>query len=170
MRHRLSRLRLRQKPAHSRLLQRNLVTSLFLYESIRTTKKRAEVIRPIVDRLITTAKTKEPMSAIRSLNQVLTHKNASRKAMEVFKDRYKARTSGFTRMVPLGSRRGDGAELVTLMLMDAEVVAAPEAKAKKSVTSAKKTTSAKSTTKTKSVKKVSAESTDSPASSDSSES
>ena len=120
MRHRKSRLRLRQKPAHSNALQRNLVTSLFLYETVRTTKKRAEVIRPIVDRLITVAKTRPVHVAIRSINKVLTHKNASRKAMEVFKTRYAKRSSGFTRMVPLGMRKGDGADLVNLMLVDAE--------------------------------------------------
>jgi len=118
MRHRVSRQRLRQKPAHSRLLQRNLVTSLFLYETIRTTKKRAEVIQPIADTLITVAKTKSAMNAIRALNAVFTHKNASRKTMEVLKDRFKGRNSGYTRMTPLGARIGDGAELVTLSFVD----------------------------------------------------
>jgi large subunit ribosomal protein L17 len=119
MRHRLSRLRLRQKPAHSNSLQRNLVTSLLLYETIRTTHKRAKVVQPLIDQLITVAKKKEPREAVRALNKVVTHRNASRKMMEVFKDRFKDRTSGFTRIIPLGSRRGDGAELVTLELLGA---------------------------------------------------
>lgn len=119
MRHRLSRLRLRQKPAHSGSMQRNLVTSLLLYETLRTTKKRAEVIRPMVDKLITVSKTKSPHVAIRAINQVVTHKNASRKIMEVLKERYAKRSSGFTRMTALGMRRGDGAELVDLALVDA---------------------------------------------------
>jgi large subunit ribosomal protein L17 len=118
MRHRHSRLRLKQKPGHARSLERNLVTSLLLYETIRTTKKRAEVIRPIIDHLITIAKTRPAHNAIRALNRVVTHKNASRKAMEVFKSRYASRTSGFTRMVPVGSRRGDGAELVDVTLIE----------------------------------------------------
>lgn len=102
-------------------MQRNIVTSLLLYESVRTTKKRAEVIRPLVDRLIHAAKTKEPHVAIRYINALVTHRNASRKTMEVFKQRYATRTSGFTRMTPLGSRQGDGAELVQLELIDANV-------------------------------------------------
>ena len=130
MRHRHSRLRLRHKPAHSRSLQRNLVTSVLLYESVRTTKKRALVVRPMVDRLITVAKTKTPHVAIRHINQYVTHKNASRKIMEVLKERYAKRSSGFTRMIPVGSRLGDGAELVTLELVDAGVMpAATETKA-----------------------------------------
>jgi large subunit ribosomal protein L17 len=120
MRHRKSRLRLRQKPAHSRSLQRNLVTSVLLYETVRTTKKRAQVISPMIDRLITVAKTRPAHVAIRYINAVVTHKNASRKIMEVFKARYAKRSSGFTRMVPLGMRHGDGADLVNLMLVDAE--------------------------------------------------
>jgi large subunit ribosomal protein L17 len=104
------------------MLQRNLVTSLLLYESIRTTKKRAEVVRPIIDRIITLSKTKQPYLAIRAINALVTHKNACRKTMDVLKQRYASRTSGFTRIVPLGSRAGDGAEVVTLQLIDAEGV------------------------------------------------
>lgn len=131
MRHRHDRLRLNQKPDHARLLKRNLVTSLLLYEAIRTTRKRARVIQPIVDTLITTAKKKSPHIAIRSINAYVTDKNASRKLMEVLKERYVGRTSGFTRITPVGSRKGDGAELVDMILLDAPVaVAAPEPKAK----------------------------------------
>jgi large subunit ribosomal protein L17 len=101
-------------------MQRNLVTSVLLYETIRTTKKRAEVIRPMIDRLITVAKSRPAHIAIRYINAVVMHKNASYKIMEVLKDRYATRTSGFTRMVPLGMRIGDGADLVNLMLVDAE--------------------------------------------------
>ncbi len=126
MRHRHSRLRLRQKPAHSRLLQRNLVTSILLYESVRTTKKRALVIRPLVDKLITIAKKKDPSNAIRAINAVVLDRNASRKLMEVFRVRYAERTSGFTRMIPLGSRHGDGAEMVTFELVDNDVNAMKE--------------------------------------------
>jgi large subunit ribosomal protein L17 len=103
------------------MLERNLLTSILLYESIRTTKKRAQVIRPQVDRIITFAKTHTPMQAIRFINRKVTDKNACKKVMEVFVDRYKDRTSGLTRMVPAGARDGDGAEIVDLMLVDAGV-------------------------------------------------
>lgn len=120
MRHRHSRLRLRQKPAHSASLIRNLATSVLLYETIRTTKKRAEVVQPVVEHLITVAKTKAPHVAIRYINAVVSDKNACRKTMEVLKDRFAKRSSGFTRIVPLGSRIGDGAKLVTFELVDQE--------------------------------------------------
>ena len=121
MRHRHSTLRLRQKPAHARLLKRNLVTSLLLYETIRTTKKRAEVMQPIVDRIINRAKKNEPREAIRYVNLYVADKNACKKVMEVFIKRYANRTSGLTRMVPAGARKGDGAKLVDLMMIDSDI-------------------------------------------------
>lgn len=143
MRHRFSRLRLRHKPAHSRALLRNLTTSVLLYESVRTTKKRAEVVQPMIEKIITAAKTKDPRNAIRAINSVVTHVNACKKIMEVLKDRYAKRHSGYTRMVPHGLRHGDGAKMVTLELVDAVIVAAAEEKEEK-VTNVKKTKSSSS--------------------------
>ncbi len=119
-------------------MQRNLVTSVLLYESIRTTKKRADVVQPLVEKIITTAKTKDARNAIRSINQIVTHVNACKKVMELLKDRYKTRSSGFTRIIPLGARHGDGAKLVTLELVDSHVDApAAEAPAEKPKKTAK---------------------------------
>lgn len=122
MRHNRSRLRLNQKPDHGRGLERNLVTSVLLYESIRTTQKRARVIAPIVDGLITIAKTKSPYVAIRAINQVVTDRNASRKLMEVLRERYAKRSGGYTTTKAVGSRKGDGANVVDFSLMDAVVL------------------------------------------------
>lgn len=118
MYHRRSRNRLKQKPGHARLIRRNLATSLLLYESIRTTRKRAKVVQPIIDRLIHTAKTQEPQRAIRAINAIVLDKNACRKLMEVFVHRFEKRSSGFTRIVPVGARQGDGAKLVDLVLLE----------------------------------------------------
>jgi len=118
------------------MLRRNLVTSLLLYEQVRTTKKRAQVVAPLVDRLVAIAKSHNPHNAIRAINRVVTDVNASRKIMEVLIQRYAGRSSGLTRMVAVGSRKGDGALLVDLSLVDAELgktdsAGAKEAKAKK---------------------------------------
>ncbi len=129
-------------------MQRNLVTSVLLYESIRTTKKRAEVVRPIVEKIITTAKTKDPRNAIRAINAFVVDKNACRKVMELLKDRYSKRTSGFTRMTALGLRQGDGAKMVTLELIDSGVggnsSSTEEVKTVKKVEKAKKIPAKKS--------------------------
>ncbi|MFH1444079.1 MAG: bL17 family ribosomal protein [Candidatus Peregrinibacteria bacterium] len=131
MRHRNSRHRLGIKPAHERMFKRNLVTSLLLYEQVRTTKRRAQVVAPMVDRLITTAKSAAPHNAIRSINRVVTDKNASRKIMEVYVKRFASISSGMTRMVPVGARVGDGASLVDLMLVEGEQVIVEPKPAKK---------------------------------------
>lgn len=151
MRHKSRRNRLNQKPDHARLLQRNLVTSVILYEQIRTTRKRARVIQPLVDKLITAAKGKNVAVAIRSINPQVADRNASRKLMQVLAKRYAARTSGFTRIKAVGARKGDGAELVDLTLVDAElgpVAAAPKKNDEKKKPVSKKTsTSSKESTK-----------------------
>jgi large subunit ribosomal protein L17 len=92
------------------------------------------VVRPLVDKLITIAKKKDPANAIRAINAIVLDKNASRKLMEVLRVRYASRPSGFTRMVPVGARIGDGAEMVNFQLVDAveaEVVDAKTVKAEK---------------------------------------
>ena len=152
MRHRLSRLRLRHKPAHSRSLLRNLTTSVLLYESVRTTKKRAEVVQPMIEKIITTAKTKDARNAIRAINTCVTHVNACKKVMELLKDRYAKRSSGYTRIVPLGLRHGDGAKMVTLELVDAVIGSASTKKAPHSHSGqATEGTKATNATKTKAV-------------------
>lgn len=116
MRHRHSRLRLKQKPKHAAMVVRNLATSLILYESIRTTDKRARVVRPIVERLVRIAREKKPREAIRSIHRVVTDPNACRKLLELYCSADVGRAGGLTRIVPRGARRGDGASLVEISL------------------------------------------------------
>ena len=117
--------KLGRKPAQRSALLRHLATSLILYESIRTTRARAKAIQPLIDRMITKAKTRPPHIAVRFLSRIVTDKNASRKIFEVLVERYKNRPSGFSRIKPLGRRKGDGAEFVEISLVDS---ALPERK------------------------------------------
>jgi len=128
------------------MLERNLVTSLLLYESIRTTKKRAKVIQPTVDKLIQYAKTHPPHVAIRYVNRVVTDKNASKKIMEVYCARYADRSSGLSKAVPVGARIGDGADLVDLTLIDA-VIGGTSQPTKKKAAAKNAPVTAKETTK-----------------------
>ena len=143
MRHRASRERLNAKPAHAKMMRRNLVTSMFLYESLRTTRSRAKVLQPVVDRLITIAKKKPAHVAIRAINAVVTDKNASRKIMEVYKSRFADRPSGFTRIKPAGARKGDGAELVDITFVEGKEPAPAAPAAKKEASKDSKTSSKK---------------------------
>jgi large subunit ribosomal protein L17 len=119
MRHRNHSKRLARKPHQARMLLKNLVTSILLYEKVRTTEKRAQVAKSIVDRVITIGKKDRTDLAIRKLKQYLTDENASKKILEVLRKRYEKRPSGFSRIVPVGMRKGDGARLVDLILVDA---------------------------------------------------
>lgn len=133
MRHRNHSKRLGKKADQSRSILRNLATSIILYERVRTTKKRAQVIRGIIDQIITIGKKERTDLAIRRMQPLLSDKNASRKVLEVLKQRYAKRTSGFTRIVPVGARHGDGASLADIILIDAAEPSAlaEEAKEKK---------------------------------------
>lgn len=117
MRHKRKNLKLNRERDHRKALLRNLATSLILYEKVKTTPGRAQQVRPIVEDLISKAKTKDKRSAIRQLNQVLLDQNAGKKLLEVLKDRYKDRNGGYTRMVKLGFRAGDSAPMVSLHLV-----------------------------------------------------
>lgn len=107
---------------------KNMVTSVLLYERIRTTKKRAQVIKGVVDRVISIGKTNRTDVAIRQINQYVFDENACRKVMEVLVKRYANRSSGFSRVVPVGTRGGDGALLADLILIDAAVPVSEEPK------------------------------------------
>ena len=120
-----------RKPHQRKMLLRNLATSLVLYESIRTTKTRAKVLAPILEKMIHRAKGRPPALAIRSLNSFFTDKNACRKTMEVLLPRFKERISGYVRIVPLGRRIGDGAAMVEISLLGAPDAAVPIASAKR---------------------------------------
>ncbi len=150
MRHRNHSNRLSQKPHHAWMMLRNMLTSLLLFEHIRTTKKRAHVLQPLVDKVLTIGKKDRPDLAIRRINQIVTHPNASRKVLEIFRPRFVDRTSGFTRITPVGMRGGDGALLVDMMFVEGRDVPAPVPV--ESVKRQKGKKSEKSETKQKTVK------------------
>ena len=116
MRHRNKTKTLDRKKAPRELMLRNLASSILLYERVKTTKAKAAVVRPLVERAITAAKIGD-LSARRGLIKTLLQKNAVKKAMEVLGARYKNRAGGYTRIVKLGPRRGDGAEMVQIELV-----------------------------------------------------
>lgn len=99
-----------------RSVLRSLATSVILFERVKTTAGRARRVRPLVEDLITKAKTKTNRAAIRQIGQVVLDPNASKKLLEVLKDRYKDRNGGYTRMVKAGYRAGDAAEMVYIQL------------------------------------------------------
>lgn len=95
---------------------RNLASSILLYEKVKTTKAKAQAVRPLVEKAITASKAGD-LAARRGLLKVLLQKNAVKKSLEVLGARYQKRAGGYTRIVKLGVRAGDGAEMVQIELV-----------------------------------------------------
>lgn len=99
-------------------LLKNLATSLILYEKIKTTQGKAKAVRSLVERLIKRGK-KDDLKTKRYLGRFLP-KNAVLKIIENLAPRFKDRESGFTRIIKIGSRKGDGAKMVLMELLEEE--------------------------------------------------
>lgn len=113
MRHRNKTKILDRKKAPRKAMLRSLATSVILYEKIKTTPARAKAARSIVERLITVSK-KNTLTSRRKLTETLYNKKAVTKALEVIGPRYATRAGGYMRIIKLGKRKGDGADIVQL--------------------------------------------------------
>jgi len=113
MRHRKVTKTLDRKAGARQALIKNLAASLILHEKIKTTDAKARVVRSYVERLITLAK--EPTLAHRRLllKRLPTH-GPVRKLLEVLGPRYLKRSGGYTRLIKLGRRQGDGAAVTVV--------------------------------------------------------
>jgi large subunit ribosomal protein L17 len=116
MRHRKTKNSLSRKADPRRALLKNLAESVILYEKITTTEAKAKVIRPIVERLITRAKSND-LASRRYLIQRLPTNNSVKKLLEVVGPKYKDRPGGYTRITKLPQRAGDGAKRATIELI-----------------------------------------------------
>ena len=116
MRHRIKTKKLDRKKAPREMMLRNLASSILIYESVKTTKAKAKYVRSLVEKMITTAK-KDNLEARRKLIEKLPQKMAVKKAMEVLGKRYKDRQGGYTRIIKLPKRQGDGAEMAVIELV-----------------------------------------------------
>lgn len=113
MRHRKSTKILDRKTAPRKALIRSLAESLVIYEKIETTETKAKVLRPYVEKLITIG-AKDDLTSRRKLLQKLLTKNAVNKVLEVLGPRYEKRPGGYTRIIKIGPRQGDGAKMVQI--------------------------------------------------------
>jgi len=98
------------------MMLRNMASSVLIYEKIKTTEAKAKAVKPMVEKMITVAKGSN-LFARRKLIETLPQKMAIKKAMEVLGKKYQDRNGGYTRIIKLGSRQGDGAEMVQLELV-----------------------------------------------------
>lgn len=113
MRHRSSKKTLGRKSSARKALIRDMVTSVVTYEKVETTLGKAKVVRPVVEKMVTTAK-RGDLAARRMLLSYFTTEQPVNKLLEVLGPRFKERKGGYTRMTKLGIRQGDAAEKVMI--------------------------------------------------------
>lgn len=114
MRHNVYGKKLGRDKNQRTALFRSLVNSLILSEKIETTESKAKAVKGLVDKIITQAKTP---STQRLVSQFLTQKKITDKLIKEILPRLETRTSGFTSVVKLGRRQGDGTMMVRMSLL-----------------------------------------------------
>ncbi|MDD4351894.1 MAG: 50S ribosomal protein L17 [Candidatus Gracilibacteria bacterium] len=117
MRHRIKKSRLGRPSDHRNAMLRNLATSLVIEEHVETTISKAKTLQPIMERLMGYALKDTPREAIRKLDAYFFDQAASKKVLEVLKERYQDRKSGFTRIRATGFRSGDGSTTARIELI-----------------------------------------------------
>ncbi len=116
MRHKVSGRRLSRPSGHRKALYRNLVRDLLLRERIRTTLAKAKEVRSMAEKIITYGK-KGELHHRRLALAVVTDKDVVAKVFDDLSERYAERPGGYTRVLKLGPRKGDGAPMALLELV-----------------------------------------------------
>jgi len=119
MRHRKARLKLNRTSSHRKAMFRNMVTSLFKHDRIRTTDVKAKELRRWADNLITLAK-RGDLHARRQALSIVREKDVVYKLFEEASEKYGAVAGGYTRIVKLGRRSGDAAPISMVELISKE--------------------------------------------------
>jgi len=128
MRHRVAHRKLGRVTEHRIALLRNQAQDLLRHERIKTTVAKAKELRPFVERLITVAKRglvdgaegSRALHARRLVARDLTDRDVTRKLFETIAPRFAARPGGYTRLLRVGYRRGDAAEVAQVELVGSE--------------------------------------------------
>jgi len=121
MRHRVAHRKLGRVTPHRKALLRNLATALFERERIRTTLPKAKELRPYAEKLITLAKREDDRLHARRQAAAQLHDPAVvQKLFDTIGARFATRPGGYTRILRLGPRQGDGAEMAYLELVGYE--------------------------------------------------
>ena len=137
MRHQKKTIKLGRTAEHRKALLANQVCSLIEHQRIRTTLAKAKAVRPLAEKMVTLGK-KRSIHARRTAFAVLRQKDAVKKLFDEIAPRTADRNGGYTRIVKLGQRKSDAAQVAYLewvdaaMLFDQEIDEAAEKKARKS--------------------------------------
>ena len=116
MYHQIGQRKLGMYSGYRRSVLRNLSTSLIMSGHIKTTEAKAKEVRKVVEKLITMAK-EDNLNTRKKAYSYLFAKDAVQRLFEMAKNDYAERDGGYTRILKLGQRRGDGAKIVILELV-----------------------------------------------------
>ena len=130
MRHRRGGYKLKRDVGSRNSLLKGLVTSVIEQERVITTVPKAKAIKPLVDRMITLAK-RDTLHTRRQAAAFLETPTSVKKLFDTLGTRFGQRSGGYTRIVRLGFRKGDGAEQAMLELVGSELVKRATERAKR---------------------------------------
>ena len=117
MKHNITHRKLNRTSSHRKALLMNLSNALLKHEQITTTLPKAKELRPFVEKVITLGK-KGDLNARRKTISILQDEKNTKKIFDIFADRYKDRSGGYTRIVKIGNRFGDNAPTAIIELVD----------------------------------------------------
>jgi len=120
MRHRVHGRKLGRTSSHRKALFRNQLTALFTHERIITTVPKAKELRPIAERMVTMART-GTLAARRRVAAMISDKGVAKRLFDEIAPRFADRPGGYTRIMRLGRRHGDNAELAIIEFIDYEL-------------------------------------------------
>ena len=117
MRHQRNRYQLSRSASHRKALLANLCKEVIEHERIKTTEAKAKAVKPEIEQLITLAKRGDLHARRQALSTLGQDKFTVHKLFEEVAPRYAERNGGYTRIIKLGPRRSDSAEMVFLELV-----------------------------------------------------
>ena len=128
MRHRNGHRKLSRNTSHRRSLLRNLVSDFLVHGYLMTTLPKAKEVRPLAEKMITLGK-RDSLHARRQVLSYVMRESTAKKVFDTIAPKFANRPGGYSRIIKLGNRQGDGAELAIIELLGSELEARKAARA-----------------------------------------
>ncbi|MCP4020870.1 MAG: 50S ribosomal protein L17 [Desulfobacteraceae bacterium] len=116
MKHRKTIIKLNRTSSHRKAMFRNMVTSLFKHDKIKTTEAKAKGLRKVADKMVTLAK-RGDLHARRQALAYIREKDVVHTLFDEVSEKFSSREGGYTRIIKLGPRKGDVAPMVQIELI-----------------------------------------------------
>ena len=120
MRHKNAHRKLSRNTSHRRAMLRNLVTDFLDHGRLMTTLPKAKEVRPLAEKMITLGK-RDNLHARRQLQAFVMREAVAKKIFDTIAPRFADRNGGYSRIIKLGNRKGDGADLAIIELLGSEL-------------------------------------------------